>query len=83
MIEAVIFDMDGLLIDSETYWQKTERIMMKKLGVDITEEMQKETFGLSTQELIQNWYNYKPWPNPDFIKQEKSYDEMMLHYSAL
>lgn len=80
MIEAVIFDMDGLLIDSEPYWQKTERVMMKKLGVDLTEEMQKETFGLSSQELIQNWYNYKPWPNPDFIEQEKSYDEMMLHY---
>ncbi len=80
MVEAVIFDMDGLLVDSEPYWQKTERILMKEIGLDITEDMQKETFGLSTREMILHWYNYQAWPNPDFIKLGEIYEEMMLHF---
>ena len=37
MIEAVIFDMDGVLIDSENHWQRTERNIFAKLGIELTE----------------------------------------------
>ena len=62
MIEAVIFDMDGLLIDSEPYWQETERKLMAELGIIINEDMQKLTFGLRTDEQIKYWYKKFPWP---------------------
>lgn len=34
-IEVVIFDMDGLLIDLELFWDQVEVEVMESLGVDI------------------------------------------------
>lgn len=75
MIKAVIFDMDGLLIDSEPFWQETERIIFKNLGINLTKEMQLATFGLRTDEQIQYWYNFRPWKNPDFKSIEDEYNK--------
>jgi HAD superfamily hydrolase (TIGR01509 family) len=63
MIEAVIFDMDGVLIDSEPLWQQVERDIFAGYGVKIDADMIKQTLGLQADEVIQHWYQYKPWPN--------------------
>jgi len=72
MIDAVIFDMDGLLIDSEPFWQLEEYNAFAKKGIILTPEMQQETYGLGTDEVIMHWYNYQPWDNfdPGEIKRE-------------
>ncbi len=80
MIRSVIFDMDGLLIDTEPFWQETERKVFNRHGIGITEEMQKSTCGLRTDEQIQYWYERFPWPSPDFGAMEKEYDELILGY---
>lgn len=80
MIKAVIFDMDGLLIDTEPYWQATERKVFGELGIEITEEMQLTTFGLRSDEQIRHWYNHKPWKGADFETVEKRYYDIMLDY---
>ncbi len=36
MIKAVIFDMDGVMIDSEPLWEKTERILLARGGTSTT-----------------------------------------------
>ena len=80
MIDAVIFDMDGLLIDSEPFWQLEELNAFAKKGIVLTPEMQKETYGLGTDEVIMHWYNYQPWENLDLneIKRE-IYDNVKAH----
>lgn len=61
MIEAVIFDMDGILIDSEPFWQAAEKVVFKKVGIDITDDMCRQTIGLRIDEVVQHWYRRCPW----------------------
>lgn len=42
---AVLFDMDGLLIDSERLWLETEHDVVARLGAEWTEEHQKACVG--------------------------------------
>ena len=66
MIDAVIFDMDGLLIDSEHFWQEEERNAFEKLGVTIPAEIQEQTYGLGIFEVVRFIYNYQPWQGKSF-----------------
>jgi HAD superfamily hydrolase (TIGR01509 family) len=78
MLKAAIFDMDGLLVDTEPYWQQIEREIFARYGIEISPEMQeKTTFGLQTHEVIMHWYHHKPWDNfsPEDLVNE-FYDRM-------
>ena len=72
--------MDGLLIDTEPFWQKTERQVLRKKGIEISPDLQKHTFGLRTDEQIKYWYHLKPWSNPSFEKDKEEYDAIMLEF---
>ncbi len=61
MIKAVIFDMDGLLIDSEPFWQQAEMEVFKEVGIHLTLEMCLQTTGLRIDEVTQYWFNKQPW----------------------
>ncbi len=71
-IQAIIFDMDGLLVDSEPCWQKAEMEVFAKVGISLTLDMCLETTGKPIEDVIQYWYHKSPWDNPDFggMKQE-------------
>jgi sugar-phosphatase len=55
MIETVILDMDGILIDSERHWQLTERALFAELGIDLNDNLLVETRGLRTEEMVAHW----------------------------
>ena len=61
MINAVIFDMDGLLVDSEPIWRKVEIKCFAKVGLKLTEEDCKETMGLRIDEVVEFWFTRFPW----------------------
>lgn len=61
MIKAVIFDMDGLLIDSEALWQEVETEVFNSVGVPLTAEMTAQTMGLRSDEVVKHWYKQFPW----------------------
>ncbi|MEL0577364.1 hexitol phosphatase HxpB [Pectobacterium punjabense] len=64
-IRAAIFDMDGLLIDSEPLWDKAELEVIASLGVDISlRESMKDTLGLRIDMVVELWYQRSPWAAP-------------------
>ena len=60
-MKAVIFDMDGLLIDSEPLWRVAEKEVFGALGLALTDAMCEETTGLRTDEVVAYWYEKQPW----------------------
>ena len=62
---ASIFDMDGLLIDSEVLWHQAEaEILGKGLGVPIGQEGSRTTKGMFVHEVTEHWYARAPWTGP-------------------
>jgi HAD superfamily hydrolase (TIGR01509 family) len=63
-IHAVIFDMDGLLIDSEPIWRQSEIEIFGRLGLHLTEEQCMQTMGVRVAQVVQLWYDRHPWEGP-------------------
>ncbi len=64
-ILAAIFDMDGLLIDSEPLWDRAELDVMASLGVDISRRNElPDTLGLRIDMVVDLWYAHQPWVGP-------------------
>lgn len=62
---AAIFDMDGLLIDSEPLWQEAEISCFEPLGVPITRDLCRATAGKRLDEVLALWYRRFAWEGPD------------------
>ncbi|MBD2293480.1 hexitol phosphatase HxpB [Anabaena sphaerica FACHB-251] len=58
---AVIFDMDGLLINSEPFWCNAEVEVLNELGVPLQLSMCNQTMGLRVDEVVSYWYAKFPW----------------------
>ncbi|WP_341227429.1 hexitol phosphatase HxpB [uncultured Arcticibacterium sp.] len=69
-VRAVIFDMDGLVVNSEPCWHIAEKIVFGKVGLNLSTEQCIETTGKPVKDVIQYWYAIKPWENPDFMAVE-------------
>jgi HAD superfamily hydrolase (TIGR01509 family) len=51
-LEAVLFDMDGLLVDTEPLWFETETEVMARLGAPWTKEDQERLLGGSMEHTV-------------------------------
>jgi sugar-phosphatase len=63
-MRAAIFDMDGVLIDSEPLWRRVERQVFAALGVELSEADCEQSMGLRTDELVAHWFERFPWSGP-------------------
>lgn len=71
LIKAVIFDMDGVLIDSEHLWKKAENEVFTSLGVELTEELCELTKSMTTSEVTSYWYSKYPWTGAELHEVEE------------
>jgi len=60
-LRAVIYDLDGLLIDSERCWEQAEMEVLRSVGVPLTSEQCHETTGLRLDEAVAYWASRHPW----------------------
>ncbi len=63
-LRATLFDMDGLLIDSEILWHEAEIEIFSELGVDLGDVNNRSTKGLFVREVVEHWYARSPWSGP-------------------
>jgi sugar-phosphatase len=61
MIKAVIFDMDGVILDSEPFWEEAEIKIFNSLGVPLTEELCETTTGMRLVDVVKLWHEKYPW----------------------
>jgi beta-phosphoglucomutase-like phosphatase (HAD superfamily) len=61
---ASIFDMDGLLIDSEVLWHEAEIEIFGGLGVPLDPRGCRSTKGMFVDEVAAHWHGHYPWDGP-------------------
>lgn len=65
VVKAVIFDMDGVLVDSEGFWAKAELDVFSSYGVQVTDDLATQTKYMTTKEVTEFWHGRFPWENLD------------------
>lgn len=61
MIKAAIFDMDGLLIDSEPIWLKAHQKAYKPFGIKFTRAEHIMITGMRTEQAVETVHDRHPW----------------------
>ena len=60
-LRAVVFDLDGVLVDSEPLWHEAELEVFGALGVPLTRAMCLDTTGLRVDAVVRHWFARFPW----------------------
>jgi len=68
MIKGIIFDMDGVIIDSEPLWKEAEKKVFATVGIYLNDELCKQTTGLDHIATVKYWYKKYPWNNKSINK---------------
>lgn len=72
--EAVIFDMDGVLIDSEPQWKVAMENVFKSVGLEMARKDFQKTVGLRIDEVITFWNHHKKLR----IQDEKAVEDAII-----
>ncbi len=83
-IKAVVFDMDGVLIDSEKYHRQSYNDVFKQLGLKLTEESFKKFFGRGAKQIIFQLFkenNIKEDPIKYARLKDKRFREVIKRYA--
>lgn len=76
--EAIIFDIDGLLIDSEPLWNEAAMEVFVHYGIELTNEQYLSTTGLRTKEFVEWWFEAFKVSSVLVEKAEKEIIEVVL-----
>lgn len=70
-----IFDMDGVLIDSEPFWRCAEKEVFSLVGITLSDQDCMQTAGMRLDEVVNYWYQRHPWKAPT---KEQVYEKIAL-----
>lgn len=76
--KAVIFDMDGVLIDSEPLWKIAEVEAFAKVGLDLTQTDCEETVGLRIDQVVQMWHKRVGWTSKSIQEVEDDIVDILI-----
>jgi HAD superfamily hydrolase (TIGR01509 family) len=71
----VIFDLDGLLIDSEPFWRQAEIEVFGSVGLHLSETDTRQTMGLRIDDAVRHWWDRHPWPGMTPVEVERAVTE--------
>ncbi len=63
-LQALIFDMDGVLLESESLWRQAEQQASERLGLGLTDHDFAGTMGVRMREVAEIWFQRSPWEGP-------------------
>ncbi len=69
---AVVFDLDGLLIDSEPFWRRAEIEVFGRVGLKLTELDVRQTMGLRIDDAVGHWWDRAPWEGMTPVEVERA-----------
>ena len=75
---AVIFDIDGLLINSEPLWNQAAAEIFRQYGIILTEEQYALTTGLRSKEFVTHWLIQHKIPSTEFDRVEEKIVNLAL-----
>ena len=75
---AVIFDIDGLLINSEPLWNKAASEIFRQYGILLTEQQYALTTGLRSKEFVAHWLYEHKIPSSEYDRAEQRIIEELL-----
>ena len=76
-MRAVIFDMDGVLVDSEPLWRLAERQVFAEVGLELTDADCQSTMGMRSDEVIEHWFGLSPWEGATCAEVEARLEDRM------
>jgi HAD superfamily hydrolase (TIGR01509 family) len=71
-VGAVVFDLDGLLIDSEPFWRRAEIEVFARVGLQLTELDVRQTMGLRIDDAVRHWWERSPWDGMAPVEVERA-----------
>ena len=75
--EAVIFDMDGVLVDSEPLWKIAMQEVFESLGSKLTKLDFQKTVGMRIDQVILYWNDVEKWNKPTYIIEDQIINKMI------
>jgi mannitol-1-/sugar-/sorbitol-6-/2-deoxyglucose-6-phosphatase len=71
-IKAVIFDMDGVIIDSEPFWRDAYKTVFPKYKLPVSDAMCTEAKGVKVDVVVKNWHKryHLQTDNLDLVEKE-------------